>query len=242
MKNLRYKVIVSFIFFLFAFLSNINGRTLEEIKKSGKLYVGFTRWDYKNINYPLAEEFAKYLDVKMVSVTIDWDESFSLAGKIPGDIETNNNLRYTPDAFKKVDIICSTFSLLEWRARLFDFAKTLYSAELLLISRNSEPPKDYNSLKGKTIAYMHGTSFEGHISEINQKINGGIKLRSVKTDDDSKKLLSEGNVYGIILDADEALNFNAQNNNRFQIAFPVSPVTNSAWAVEKGNKLRTYPY
>jgi ligand-binding sensor domain-containing protein/serine phosphatase RsbU (regulator of sigma subunit)/ABC-type amino acid transport substrate-binding protein len=238
MKNLRSKIIVISLFFLSIFSSAIEGRTLEEIKKSGKLYVGFTRWDYKNINYPLAEEFAKYLDVKMVSVTIDWDESFSQGGKIPADIETNVNLRYTPDAFKKVDIICSTFSELEWRSRLFDFAKTLYSAELLLISRNSEPPKDYSSLKGKTIAYMQGTSFEGHISLINQKINGGIKLRPVKTDDDSKKLLSEGNVYGIILDADEALNFNAENNNQFQIAFPVSEVSNSAWAVEKGNKLK----
>ncbi len=236
MLKFKFRLIALFIILLF--IPGIQSRTLEEIKKSGKLYVGFTRWDYKNINYPLAEEFAKFLNVKMVSVTIEWDESFSNGGKVPSDVETNINLKYTPDAFKKVDIICSTFSMMEWRARLFDFAKTLYSAELLLISRSSDLPKDFPTLKGKSIVYMEGTSFEGHISAINQQIGGGIKLKSVKSDDDSKKLLAEGSVYGIILDADEALNFNAQSKNKYQIAFPVSPVTNSAWAVEKGNSLK----
>ena len=236
MHKFKFRLVALFTILLF--ISGVQARTLDEIKKSGKLYVGFTRWDYKNINYPLAEEFARFLNVKMVSVTIEWDECFSNEGKVPTDVETNMSLKYTPDAFKKVDIICSTFSMLEWRARLFDFAKTLYSAELLLINRSTELPRDFTSLKGKSIAFMQGTSFEGHISGINQQIGGGIKLKSVTTDDDSKKLLSDGSVYGIILDADEALNFNALSSNKYQIAFPVSQVTNSAWAVEKGNSLK----
>jgi ligand-binding sensor domain-containing protein/serine phosphatase RsbU (regulator of sigma subunit)/ABC-type amino acid transport substrate-binding protein len=216
----------------------LQARSLEEIKKSGKIYVGFTTSDYKNINYPLALEFAKYLNVKMVSLTIDWEDAFSQGGKVPADIETNPDLRYTPDAFHKVDIICSTFSMVEWRKKLFDFARTLYSAELLIIDRNADLPRDYSQLNGKTIAFMKGTTFETHMHAVNKEAGNHIILKPVNSDDDSKKLLLEGKVYGIILDADEALNFNAQNNGRFQIAFPISPASNSAWAVEKNNNLR----
>ena len=218
--------------------ANLYSRTLDEIRKSGKIYVGFTIWDYENLNYPLAQEFARYLNVKMVSVTLDWEEAFSRNGKVPVDVETNTSLRYTPDAFHKVDIMCSTFSMLEWRARLFDFARTLYSAELLLIAGNEEVPRDFGGLKGKTIAFMKGTSFETHLNAINKEIGGSIRLKPVDSDDDSKKMLADGKVYGIILDADEALKFFAEGKGKYQIAFPISNITNSAWAVEKNNSLR----
>ena len=34
-------------------------------------------------------------------------------GIIPPDMETNPDLKYTPDALKKADIICSTFTIIE---------------------------------------------------------------------------------------------------------------------------------
>jgi ligand-binding sensor domain-containing protein/membrane-bound lytic murein transglycosylase MltF len=216
----------------------MDGRSLQEIRQSGKLYVAFTEWDYRNINYPLALEFARYLNVKLIDVPIRWDEAFSRNGEIPPGLETDPDLTYTPDALKKADIICSTFSTVEWRKKLFDFAETLYSSELLITSSSNQLPLDYEGLKGKKIAFMSGTTFEPHITEINRELGGGILLTPVQTDEDSKRLLLHGEVYGIILDADEALNFNAQNNNHFQIVFPVSPLTRSAWAVEKNNSLR----
>ncbi|MFN8207431.1 MAG: transporter substrate-binding domain-containing protein [Bacteroidales bacterium] len=215
-----------------------DARSLQEIRQSGKLYVAFTEWDYRNINYPLALEFARFLNVKLVDVPIRWEEAFSLNGKIPPALETDPGLSYTPDALTRADIICSTFSIVEWRKKLFDFAETLYSSELLITSASNQLPGNYTELKGKKIAFMSGTSFEPHIREIDREIGGGILLTPVKTDEDSKNLLLHGEVYGIILDADEALNFNVQNNNHFQIAFPVSPLTRSAWAVEKNNSLR----
>jgi len=217
---------------------SVPGRSLQEIKRSGKIYVGFTQWDYRNINYPLALEFARYLNVRLVDVTIDWNDAFSWNGKIPSDLETNPDLSYSPDAFREVDIICSTFSTLEWRRKLFDFAETLYSAELLITGRDQQLPRDFSELKEKKVAFMAGTSFETHMKEISREIGGGINLVPVKTDDDSKKLLLGDKVYAIVLDADEALNFNTQNGNKFQIVFPVSPVTHSAWAVEKNSNLR----
>ena len=75
------------------------GRDLNEIKRSGKIYVAFTSDDLNNINYDLAQEFARYLNVEMIEVEIDWDEAFMRDGVIPRELETDPDLNYTPVSY-----------------------------------------------------------------------------------------------------------------------------------------------
>ena len=212
-------------------------RDLDEIKKSGKIQIAFTETDYSTINYPLALEFARYLNVEMEAVTITWDQAFYLNGNIPDDIQTNPELIFTPDVFSRVDAIFSTFTVLEWRKRIFGFAETLYSAELIVINEEDESPKNYDGLIGKSIAMMHGTSFESRISDINKSVGGGIITILTESSYEAKELLKNGDVWGVVLDADEALNFSAINNNAFKIGLPISSVNKTAYAFEKGNSL-----
>jgi len=222
---------------LFLFSSSFS-RDLNAIKRSGKIYVGMTRDDRQNINYPLAVEFAKYLNVELIVVEIKWDEAFMVQGAIPPDVETNPSTTYNPDIFKKLDIICSTFTILDWRKKLFDFAETLNSAELLLVDKKSPPIKDFSMLEGKAIGFVSGTSFETNLNRINRSMNGSIKLVPTKTSQESKDLLHSGKVFGIVLDADEALNYNAESGQKYSIALPISPMSKTAWTVEKGNNLK----
>lgn len=214
------------------------GRGLDEIKRSGKIYIAFTSDDIRNINYPLAKEFASYLNVELVEVEIEWEEVFMKDGVIPPGLQTDPSVSFTPDALKKADIICSTFTILEWRKKLFDFAETLYSAELLLVQGGAEPPEEFQELAGKKITFQRSTTFEKHLHEINKQIGGGIELIATENGNQAKELFLNGTAYGIVLDADEALNFNAIHDHQFQIAFPVSDVTKTAWAVEKNNRLQ----
>jgi len=219
----------------FFFISQANGTDLDEIKKRGEIRIAFTSDDLKNINYPLAVEFAKYLNVKLIPVEITWEEAFMLNGQIPEDVQINPDVAYTPDVFKKADIICSTFTVLEWRKKLFGFAETLHSAELLMINKKEESPKDFTALIDKSISYQRGTTFEQNLKEINKEIGGGILLNFVESSSEAMMLLLEEQTYGIVLDADEALNFNARSDYKFKIAYPISDVTKTAWAVEKDN-------
>ncbi|MFC2116419.1 two-component regulator propeller domain-containing protein [Bacteroidota bacterium] len=229
---------IGYVFLLWtSFSVPIEARDLDEIKKSGKIQIAFTETDYNTINYPLALEFARYLNVEMEAVTITWDQAFYLNGKIPDDLQTNPEVFYTPDVFSNVDAIFSTFTVLEWRKRIFGFAETLFSAELIMIDADDESPKNYEELDGKVIAMMHGTSFESRISEINESIGGGITTRLTESSDDAKELLKNGEVWGVVLDADEALNFSARNENAYKIGLPISSVNKTAYAVEKGNSL-----
>jgi len=235
MRRLLKQLMVVFVTALF--ILGAQGRSLDEIKRSGKIYVAFTSDDLKNINYDLALEFARYLNVELIEVYIEWDEVFMREGTIPANLETDPELIYTPDALKKADIICSTFTIIDWRKKLFGFAETLESAELMMIGREQQTPGSFEDLTGKKIAYRTATTFEQHLREINEEIGGGIELVPTGSSDQTKKLLQENEVYGIILDADEALNFNALNDHRFKIAFPISDISKSAWAVEKNNPL-----
>lgn len=112
---------------LFLF-TGIKGRNLDDIKRSGKIYVALSDTDIKKLNYDLALKFAHYLNVKLIVVPYEWDQVFMRNGSIPEDLESNPELQYTPDIFRKADIVCSTFTVLEWRKRLFGFAETLLSA------------------------------------------------------------------------------------------------------------------
>ncbi|MCD4711296.1 MAG: transporter substrate-binding domain-containing protein [Bacteroidales bacterium] len=222
---------------LFLLPAGLFGRSLDEIKRSGKIFVAFTSDDLENINYDLALEFARYLNVRLIEVEIDWDEAFMRNGTRPPDLETNPELLYTPDALKKADIICSTFTIIEWRKKLFGFAETMQSAELLMINKHEETPKGFEELSNRRIAFMGNTTFEQHLKEINGTLGEQIELVRTGSSAETKQLLEEGRVYGIVLDADEALNFNASSGQKYKIAFPISDISRIAWAVEKNNPL-----
>jgi len=229
---------IFFCVFIMAFSFSIMARDIDEIKKSGKIIIAFTDTDLEGINFKLAQEFARYLNVEMVPVEIEWEEVFEINGRVPSDVATNPDVSYTPDIFKRVDLICSTFSILEWRKKLFDFAQTLYSAEIIMINEEDEAPKNLDELVGKKIAFMQGTSLETHIHQINNNIGGGIELLPAESSDEAKQMLIDKEVYGVILDADEALNFRVDQNNAVKIGIPVTEVVKTAFAVEKKNPLK----
>ncbi len=114
--------------------------------------MAFSPGDLESIDYDLALEFARYLNVELIEIHIEWEEVFMRNGTIPPDLETNPELRYTPDALKKADIICSTFTIMEWRKKLFGFAETMQSAELFIINNEEDTPETFEELSNKRIA------------------------------------------------------------------------------------------
>ena len=85
MKRTLPKYLLLILFCLIA--SNAFTRSLDEIKKSGKLVIAFDPADLSTINYPLAYEFAKFLNLEVEEVIISWDEVFSNNGHTPEDLQ-----------------------------------------------------------------------------------------------------------------------------------------------------------
>ena len=235
MNFLRSKNIIIILLLLFVFPSLTQARTIEEIKRSGKIYAAFTESALGSVNYRFALEFAKFLNVELVVVNTTWEENFSKDGKIPANYQTNPNLSYTPDALKKADFICGTIYILEWRKKFFDYAGLLDLSDLLIIPKTGKNLKSYEELKGLTIAFLENSSYETHIVDINNRIGGGINFHKTQSEEESIKLLEEGKVDGFITVAYNGLEI-IKSSEDFKIAFPVAPIKKIGWAVERGNK------
>lgn len=227
-KTLIFSIIIIFLPYL------AKARSLQEIKKSGKIYAAFTESALGSVNHRFALEFAKFLNVELVIVNTSWEENFSNKGVIPNNYQTNPNISYTPDALKKADFICGTLYILEWRKKFFDYAGILDLSDLLIIPNSSKNLKSYVELKGMTIAFLENSSYETHIVDINNRIGGGINFRKTTSEEESLKLLAEGKVDGLITVAYNALEI-IRDSEKFKLAFPVAPIKKIGWAVEKGN-------
>lgn len=232
--NLR---LIAFILLFSAF--SVQARDLQEILKSGVIYIGFDESELGSINYKMAYEFADYMDLEVEEVIVDWGLLFSKDGVRPDNLETDSTIKFTPDAFKRIDLYCGNVTPLEWRDKLFDFAYTLISAEVVVTRNNPESNiLNVNSLKGKKLAVMGGTSFIEHLNEINKKIGGGIIIQETKTSEEAKNLLRNSKVDGIVLDGPEALNFIAESHDAFKLQIPITSASHLAWAIENNNQLR----
>ncbi len=248
------KLAAFFILLVLAF--NVWSRNLDDIKRSGVIYVAFTESSYNSINRYIAQEFARFLNVKLKPVMTTWQQNFSLNGKIPSDLETNPNISYTPDALRKADFICGTIYVYEWRKKLFDYAGIMYVSDLLVVRRgfswnyffkiilpedvlnlslSSKDIKSYKDLKGLRIALLSNSSYQKDIERINDQIGGGIKVVLTKSEEESQRLMQEGKVDGFVAVSYIALKY-LRNHPQARLAFPVGKPFQVGWAVEKGNR------
>ena len=216
-----------------------HSQTLNDIKRRGVLRVALTKSGANTVNKLIAEEFAKFLDVKYEEVPISWEEVFSKDGVTPEDYQTNKNVSYTPDALKKADIICGTIYIRPWRKKFFNYSGIVQVSDLLIVrKRNGKDITSYEDLKGKKIAFLKNSSYETNIELINKdpKVNGEIKYVKTSSEDEALELLKNKKVDGLITVSYLALHYIKENSRDFKLAFPVATPQNVGWAIRKGSK------
>ncbi len=252
----KIKIIIPFIFLFLTVISSY-GRSLDDIKKSGVIYAAFTESSRNSINYKIALEFAKFLNVKLVPVITSWDENFSLNGVRPADLETNPKYHYTPDALQKADFICGTIYVYKWRKKIFDYAGIMQVSDLLVIKKTQQdwnyfikrliPEKyldnitiprirTYKDLIGKKIALLKNSSYQKNMAAINKKLGGGIKIIYTSSEEESQRLMLTGQVDGFVAVSYLALKFINEHSANSKLAFPVGRPFDVGWAVQNGNK------
>ncbi len=231
-------------------------RTLDEIRRSGVVRVAFTQSGTQTINYQFAKEFARFINCELEIVPIEWNEIFSHNGIVPEDYITNDSVYYTPDALMKADFICGTTYMYDWREKFFAFAGEMQVSDLLIVNNYRQNksvinqyfvPKDlrpktqklkvknYMNLKGLKIALMENSSYERNMQTINDMIGGGIEIVKTHSEEESQALAKAGKVDGFVTVSYVGLQFVKDNNQKFNLAFPIERPDKVAWAVAKDN-------
>jgi polar amino acid transport system substrate-binding protein len=137
---------------------NGTARTLEEIKKSGKVVIGVfsdkkpfgyvdENGEFQGYDVYFGNQLAKDLGVK--------------AEYIP--VEAASRVEYLVTA--KVDIILANFTVTEDRAKQVDFAKPYMKVALGVVSPDSALITSPEQLNGKTLIVSKGTTAETYFTE-----------------------------------------------------------------------------
>ena len=224
------------LIFIFVLPLLVFSQTLENIKAKGEINIAFTKSNKNTVNYTIAKEFAKFLNVKFNEVPIEWGDVFAKDGEIPTDYSTNPQISYVPDALKKADIICGTIYLLDWRKKFFDYSGIVQVSDLLIVRKNlNKSVKSFEDLKNLNIAFLANSSYETSLKKISDDIGGGIKFTKTKSEEEALEMLSSGEVDGLITVSYLALSYLRNSPMKFKLAFPLNKPKDVGWAVRTDN-------
>jgi len=205
--------------------SSATARTLDEIKKSGKLKVavfsdkapfGYVDKDGKNAGYDVyfAERLGKDLGVDVEYASVD------AAARV--DVLTSN----------KVDITLANFTVTDERKEKVDFAKPYMKVALGVVSPENAEITDVDQLKGKTLIVTKGTTAETFF----EKNYPDIKLQKYDQYADAYNALLDGRGDAFSTDNTEVLAW-AKSNKGFKVGITeLGDKDTIAAAVQKGNK------
>ena len=205
--------------------SSATARTLDEIKKSGKLKVavfsdkapfGYVDKDGKNAGYDVyfAERLGKDLGVDVEYTSVD------AAARV--DVLTSN----------KVDITLANFTVTDERKEKVDFAKPYMKVALGVVSPENAEITDVDQLKGKTLIVTKGTTAETFF----EKNYPDIKLQKYDQYADAYNALLDGRGDAFSTDNTEVLAW-AKSNQGFKVGITeLGDKDTIAAAVQKGNK------
>ena len=204
--------------------SSATARTLDEIKKSGKLKVavfsdkapfGYVDKDGKNAGYDVyfAERLGKDLGVDVEYTSVD------AAARV--DVLTSN----------KVDITLANFTVTDERKEKVDFAKPYMKVALGVVSPENAEITDVDQLKGKTLIVTKGTPAETFF----EKNYPDIKLQKYDQYADAYNALLDGRGDAFSTDNTEVLAW-AKSNKGFKVGIThLGDDDTIAPAVQKGN-------
>ncbi len=205
--------------------SSATARTLDEIKKSGKLKVavfsdkapfGYVDKDgnYAGYDVYFAERLGKDLGVDVEYTSVD------AAARV--DVLTSN----------KVDITLANFTVTDERKEKVDFAKPYMKVALGVVSPENAEITDVDQLKGKTLIVTKGTTAETFF----EKNYPDIKLQKYDQYADAYNALLDGRGDAFSTDNTEVLAW-AKSNKGFKVGITeLGDKDTIAAAVQKGNK------
>lgn len=199
-------------------------RTVDEIRKSGKLIIGVfsdkkpfgyvdENGTYQGYDVFFARRLAEDLGVEPELVSVD----------------APNRVEFLMSA--KVDVILANFTVTPERAEVVDFALPYMKVALGVVSSDDAPITDVQQLSGKTLIVSKGTTAETYFTENHPE----VKLLKFDTYTEAFSALLDGRGDALSTDNTEVLAW-ALENPGFTVGIEsLGNLDSIAPAVQKGN-------
>ena len=202
-------------------------RTLDEIKKDGKIKIGVfsdkNPFGYVDANGEV-QGYDVYFAKRIAKDLLGSEDAVEFVY-----VEAANRVEYLQSA--KVDIILANFTVTEERAEKVDFALPYMKVALGVVSPEDALITDVEQLNGKTLIVVKGTTAEAYFSQNHPD----VKLLKFDEYQEAYDALLDGRGDAFSTDNTEVLAWALQNKG-FKVGIEsVGSLDTIAPAVQKGN-------
>ena len=211
--------------------------TLEQIRKSGKIRIG-----YRQSEPPMS---FRDPDGNPVGYSIDLCNRIVNAVKVKldkPDIETsfvpiNSQNRFSALTENKIDILCGSTTKTLGRSELVDFTQLTFATGASLMSLRKEPIMDLSDLQGKSVAVVRETTTE---QALNARLKDSLTDAKVVLVDSARRgfdMLNAGEVDAYSSDQVVLIGllFTSDNPKRYHVAENVFSFEPFALAVRRND-------
>lgn len=185
----------------------------------------------ESFNYRVLKEICDMLEVDLKIEYVDIESFFYKEGRDVKKVISGEDDGYTPDIFKRADIIMANLTVAEWRKKLIKFIEIAPNRQIL-VTQNDTGITNLKALNGKKFVTVRYTTMENTMKEIEKKC--GIKVEYIYTDKliEMEKMVEEGKADLTIDDAISAVMY-IKSSKKLKINFPVSGMEYIGWGVSK---------
>jgi len=188
----------------------------------------------ESFNYRVLKEVADILGVDLKIEYVEMESFFAKEGHDIKKVISGEDSGYTPDIFKRADIIIGNLTVTEWRKKLIEFIEITPNRQILVVKKEMKIGgiKELNGKKFVTVKY---TTMENTMKELEKKYN--ISVEYIYTDKliEMEKYVEEGEADFTIDDAISAVMY-IKMSDELKIMFPVSSIEYIGWGVSRENK------
>jgi polar amino acid transport system substrate-binding protein len=215
------------VIFALSFSNTVQSRTLEDIKKAGKIVIG-VKGDYPPWGVINQENQFEGWEI---------DLCHKLAEKLFGDpnkvefvaVTGGNRVPFLTSG--KIDIIWATMGITPERKKVVDFSIPYFKSGVQLLTKKDSGINDLEDLKGKTVITIKGTTGAQGIEKLVPD------AKQIKFDKTSEALQALRNDRGVAFAQDDILLFKlVQNDPSLRVTGRVFNETDWAVGFRKGEE------
>ena len=203
------------------------GRTLEQIKKDGKIKIGVfsdkNPFGYVDSNGEV-QGYDVYFAKRIGQDLLGSEEAVEFVY-----VEAASRVEYLQSG--KVDVILANFTVTDERSEKVDFALPYMKVALGVVSPDTAPITDVSQLKDKKLIVVKGTTAETYFSEEHPELS----LEKYDEYQEAYDALLDGRGDAFATDNTEAIAWSNQNEGFSTTIESIGNIDSIAPAVQKGN-------
>lgn len=203
------------------------GRTLEQIKKDGKIKIGVfsdkNPFGYVDSNGEV-QGYDVYFAKRIGQDLLGSEEAVEFVY-----VEAASRVEYLQSG--KVDVILANFTVTDERSEKVDFALPYMKVALGVVSPDTAPITDVSQLKDKKLIVVKGTTAETYFSEEHPELS----LEKYDEYQEAYDALLDGRGDAFATDNTEAIAWSNQNKGFSTTIESIGNIDSIAPAVQKGN-------